>query len=347
MTMRVCKTTLTLRCANEHKIIASCSFDNELYLLFDSEPHEVYRVQSQITTDGPQTVSKTCDYSELHDGPLAHTELFCKMECNCKSQFHSIFCFNGDIFILKLLPGKILVVNGFITYSLRADSVDGNGKIYILNDDVFIQATPKTILTTSLTSITEAVYKKTDLHYKEFKFCHEVVALQFLKSTNCFKQNDIDRVLGRKVNERMEMAVYGKGYPVVFKDVSNEEMSTFTSAIPDSRNIEDLCYNPFSDKYVLLSDNFGRLILFDTENRFIVKTLASMRDAQMCWINKTLFLVFSDFRKVMEIHNCFDKERIAFLKFKQSDDVMVFQSGEESVALLVNKKLNFLNFNFN
>ncbi|GAB1219483.1 hypothetical protein ENUP19_0036G0057 [Entamoeba nuttalli] len=342
--MEVCKRKVENY--GQGKILSYCVSDdyNRIYILNNAQPHEVYEISCEDRIEEGTKIPESGRFDEIKSGAFASCCLICKIRCECESTNHQLCWYDNTLYILSIVQGTIIIINGHMSYRIKVPSIDGTGEITIIKNDVFIQAQSHVLVKTTLANIKESIINNKDFDYTEIDFKHDIVGLQLIHCKNAFRREEVCRILGKPYYGDNVIAVYGKYYPIVYRSLESLNKNEFISAVPDTRNIEHFCANPFNEKYVLLSDSYGRILVFDSINRFIVKTIPAMREARMCWIDEKKFVIYSKFRNILEIHNCQEQKRISFIEFNEQDNVSILGFRVNRVVVFLNNNVYILCF---
>ncbi|KAL7720003.1 Uncharacterized protein QTN25_002533 [Entamoeba marina] len=342
--MKICKRVL--HPLAKSNVLCYCVSDDfqKLYVMYDGNPHEIFEI---IKPDHCTYVdfNDNC-YNQFTQCELPESHLYCKIRCACKEEKHYLFEFRGVIYILILRNQELTVVCGHITYSISIPCVDGKGNIQFKKNEVIIQASNHILVKTTINEIIHSIEHSKVLSYTQYPFQHSVVSFQEIDSSNAFRRNDLLTLLGKPKIEDKQLVVYGKNYPIAYKSLEKDSNETYSAVFPDTRDIVSVEYNPINEKYTLLADAHGRVLVFDTDNRFIEKIVQQFREAQLCWINQTIFAVFSNFRKILAIYSCEKEERLAFWLFEEKDVVHLTFFGINEIVLIVNDSIHIVSLLF-
>ncbi|EDR28700.1 hypothetical protein EDI_272290, partial [Entamoeba dispar SAW760] len=121
------------------KILSYCISDdyNRIYILNDARPHEVYEISCEDRIEEGTKIPESGRFDEIKSGAFSSCCLICKIQCECDSNNHQLCWYDNTLYILSIIQGMIIIVNGHMSYKIQVPSIDGAGEITIIKNDVF------------------------------------------------------------------------------------------------------------------------------------------------------------------------------------------------------------------
>ena len=318
---------------------------DRVLLLVSGHPHTVYALDSTATI--PRDVGASAAFSDLATSTWAGLTLVTRITCLCASDSpHALFTSDGDVFIVTVQPKHLSVVHNDANVTFFIPAIGPDCGVDVHGEEVHVRCSPTVHLRTTTRIARDAAFGQHEFTYTTYTFHGPVVGFQLLAENNAFRRKQLAFLTGTRAADESEVVVFGGDAPVVYKRLAEINTPKTLAALPDNRTVVAAWANPFDPRRVLLADSIGRVLVYDTYNRWVVRRVQQFRDAQCVWVDRDTFLVWSAFRRVFAVFSTRSSERVFFCECPPSSRVRLFSGGEGRVLFHLNDHLFVLVFHF-